>query len=56
MAHQPERDGAVAQQRVHLMCHWGYLSACLDAYSGSSLIRNNPPVGTYSSPMPRDLW
>ena len=22
----------------------------------TSLIRNNPPVGPYSSPMPRDLW
>jgi len=23
---------------------------------GTSLIRNSPPVGPYSSPMPRDLW
>jgi len=23
---------------------------------GTSLIRNTPPVGPYSSPMPRDLW
>ena len=22
----------------------------------TSLIRNTPPVGPYSSPMPRDLW
>ena len=26
------------------------------AYRGTSLIRNNPPVGPYSSPVPRDLW
>ena len=26
------------------------------AYRGTSLIRNSPPVGIYSSPMPRDLW
>jgi hypothetical protein len=25
-------------------------------YRGSSLIRNTPPVGPYSSPMPRELW
>ena len=25
-------------------------------YRGTSLIRNTPPVGPYSSPMPRDLW
>ena len=25
-------------------------------YRGTSLIRNTPPVGTYNSPMPRDLW
>ena len=24
-------------------------------YRGSSLMRNTPPVGPYSSPMPRDL-
>ena len=23
---------------------------------GTSLIRNTPPLGLYSSPMPRDLW
>jgi len=23
---------------------------------GTSLIRNTPPVGPFSSPMPRDLW
>ena len=27
-----------------------------DRYGGISLIRNNPPVGSYSSPIPRDLW
>ena len=27
-----------------------------ESYRGTSLIRNTPPVGTYSSPMPRDLW
>ena len=26
------------------------------SHRGTSLIRNNPPVGPYSSPMPRDLW
>jgi len=26
------------------------------AYRGTSLIRNNPPVGPYSRPMPRALW
>ena len=32
-------------------------SACaMCAYRGTSLIRNTPPVGPYSSPMPRDLW
>jgi len=25
-------------------------------YRGTSLIRNTPPVGPYSSPMPRNLW
>jgi len=25
-------------------------------YRGTSLIRNTPPVGPCSSPMPRDLW
>ena len=25
-------------------------------YRGTSLIRTPPPVGPYSSPMPRDLW
>jgi hypothetical protein len=25
-------------------------------YRGTLLIRNTPPVGPYSSPMPRDLW
>ena len=25
-------------------------------YRGTSLIRNTPLVGSYSSPMPRDLW
>ena len=25
-------------------------------YRGTSLIRNTPTVGPYSSPMPRDLW
>ena len=25
-------------------------------YMGASLIRNNPPLGTYSRPMPRALW
>ena len=25
-------------------------------YRGTSLIRNIPRVGPYSSPMPRDLW
>ena len=25
-------------------------------YMGTSLIRNTPPVGPYSSPMPRDVW
>jgi len=25
-------------------------------YRGTSLIRNTPPVGPYSSPMSRDLW
>jgi len=27
-----------------------------DRYRGTSLIRNTPPVGPYSSPMPRDRW
>ena len=26
------------------------------AYKGTSLIRSPPPVGPYSSPMPRYLW
>ena len=26
------------------------------AYMGTSLIRNNPPVGTFCSPVPRYLW
>ena len=25
-------------------------------YRGTSLIRNTPPAGPYSSPKPRDLW
>ena len=25
-------------------------------YKGTSLISNTPPVGTYSSLVPRDLW
>ena len=25
-------------------------------YRDTSLIRNTPPVGPYSSPMPRELW
>ena len=25
-------------------------------YRGTSLIRNTPPVGPYSSTMPRDIW
>jgi hypothetical protein len=29
------------------------LTAC---HRGTSLIRNTPPAGPYSSPMPRDLW
>jgi len=28
----------------------------LQGYRGTSLIRNTPPIGPYSSPMPRDLW
>ena len=27
-----------------------------EAYRGTVLIRNTPPVGPYSSPLPRDLW
>jgi len=27
-----------------------------DLYRGTSLIRNTPPAGPCSSPMPRDLW
>jgi len=26
------------------------------AYRGTSLIRNAPPIGPYSMPMPRALW
>ena len=26
------------------------------SYRDTSLTRNTPPVGSYSSPMPRDLW
>ena len=26
------------------------------SYRGTSLTRNAPPVGPYSSPMPKDLW
>ena len=25
-------------------------------YRGASLMRDNPPVGPYSSPVPRDIW
>ena len=25
-------------------------------YRGTSLIRTPPPIGPYSSPVPRDLW
>ena len=32
---------------------WHLIEKCV--YRGTSLIRNNPPVGPYSSPMPRDL-
>ena len=28
----------------------------VNAYRGTSLIRNSLPLGTFSSPMPRDLW
>ena len=30
--------------------------ALLFMYRGTSFIRNNLPVGTYRSLMPRDLW
>ena len=28
----------------------------LGAYRGTLLIRDSPPVGPYSSPMPWDIW
>ena len=31
-------------------------SLAAKCYRGTSLTRNNAPVGPYSSPMPRDLW
>ena len=27
-----------------------------ECYRGTSLIRNSPPLGPYSRPMPRNLW
>ena len=35
---------------------WFVASAArAESYRGTSLIRNTPPVASYSSPMPRDL-
>ena len=30
--------------------------SCVGCYRGTSLTRNSPPIGPYSSPMSRDLW
>ena len=32
------------------------VSSFTEFYRGTPLIRNTHPVGSYSSPMPRDLW
>ena len=37
--------------RVDMLC-----SACDPCYRGTSLIRNQPPLGTYSRTKPRALW
>ena len=49
----------------HVLQGWGCRSHCWEIrvslrvnsiYRGTSLVRNTPPVGPYSSPMPRHLW
>ena len=46
----PNTSGCTAPQMTLKTCVLPHL------YRGTSLIRNTPPVGPYSSPMRRDLW
>jgi len=44
------------EDKAAVECFVGKDQAAVVGFSGTSLIRNNPPVRPYNRPIPRDLW